>query len=131
MCFKKDLIHFGLLDVCLADRATCQSIFDKLSQLTQDTFCLLEFGSPVSELFSPDQCSKAPRRSPAKLDPQTRINVDFKPSKKMKKRRDLDALVNGKLGGRRKKNGQHELLRNTDSSDMEEFAIPPQNLARK
>jgi len=49
----------------------------------------------------------------------------------MKKRRDLDALVNGKLGGRRKKNGQHELLRNTDSSDIEEFAIPPQNLARK
>ena len=49
--------------------------------------------------------------------------MDFKPSKKMKKRRELDALVNGR--GPRKKKGQHELLRNdTDSSDVEEFAIP-------
>ena len=53
----------------------------------------------------------------SKLDPQTKVNVDFKPSKKMKKRRELDALVNGK-SGRRKKKGQHELLRDTDSSDM-------------
>ena len=44
----------------------------------------------------------------------------------MKKRRELDALVNGKQGpGRRKKNGQHELLRyESDSSDdVEEFSM--------
>ena len=67
-----------------------------------------------------------------KLDPQTKVNVDFKPSKKMKKRRELDALVNAKLG-KRKKKGQHELLRNdTDSSeDVEEFSIPEKTVIRK
>ena len=64
------------------------------------------------------------------------MNVDFKPSKKMKKRRELDALVNGnsKLGRSRKKQtkGQHELLRNdTDSSDLEEFSIPEKTVVRK
>lgn len=51
----------------------------------------------------------------------------------MKKRRELDALVNGKSGtGRRKKKGQHELLRNdTDSSDVEEFAITDKTVVRK
>ena len=61
------------------------------------------------------------------------MNVDFKPSKRMKKRRELDALVNGKLG-RRKKKGQHELLRNTDgtdSSEVEEFAVPQKTVVRK
>ena len=66
-----------------------------------------------------------------KLDPQTKVNVDFKPSKKMKKRRELDALVNGK-SGRRKKKGQHELLRNdTESSDVEEYAISDKTVVRK
>ena len=59
-----------------------------------------------------------------KLDPRSSVNVEFKPSKKMKKRRELDALVNGKLGRNKKKKGQHELLRNSESSDVEEFAIP-------
>lgn len=54
----------------------------------------------------------------------------------MKKRRELDALVNGnsKLGRSRKKQtkGQHELLRNdTDSSDLEEFSIPEKTVVRK
>lgn len=50
----------------------------------------------------------------------------------MKKRRELDALVNGKLGRKKvTKNGQHELLRNTDSSEVEEFAIPPKTIVRK
>lgn len=53
--------------------------------------------------------------------------------KKMKKRRDLDALVNGKANpGRRKKKGQHELLRNdSDSSEIEEFSIPQKTVVRK
>jgi len=51
----------------------------------------------------------------------------------MKKRRELDALVNGKSSRHRKKHkGQHELLRSaTDSSEVEEFAIPPQTVVRK
>jgi hypothetical protein len=69
-----------------------------------------------------------------KLDPKTRINVDFKPVKKMKKRRELDALVNNGKIGRRKptkmtKNGKHELLRSeTDSSEVE-FQVPAQKSA--
>ena len=51
----------------------------------------------------------------------------------MKKRRELDALVNGKTSGHRKKTkGQHELLRdNSESSDIEEFSIPEQTIVRK
>ena len=50
--------------------------------------------------------------------------------KKMKKRRELDALVNGKLG--RRKKGQHELLRNeTDSSEVDEFSIPEKTIMRE
>ena len=50
----------------------------------------------------------------------------------MKKRRELDALVNGKIG--RRKQG-HELLRNdTDSSgseEVEEFSVPVNSATRK
>ena len=71
-----------------------------------------------------------PREHSAKLDPQARINVEFKPAKKMKKRRELDALVsNGKLGRSRKpklKKGEHELLRNESGSSEEEFSLPAQ-----
>ena len=54
--------------------------------------------------------------------------MDFKPIKKMKKRRELDALVNGKLGKNRKtKKGGHELLQNeSDSSEVEEFSLTAQ-----
>jgi hypothetical protein len=60
-----------------------------------------------------------------KLDSGSRGNVQFKPSKKMKKRRQLDALVsNGKKLPRRKQSG-HELLRSNDSesSEVEEFSV--------
>ena len=60
-----------------------------------------------------------------KLDTGSRANVQFKPSKKMKKRRQLDALVsNGKKLPRRKQSG-HELLRSNDSesSELEEFSV--------
>ena len=60
-----------------------------------------------------------------KLDSGNRNNVQFKPSKKMKKRRQLDALVsNGKKIARRKQSG-HELLRSNDSesSEVEEFSV--------
>ncbi|XP_064604636.1 EF-hand calcium-binding domain-containing protein 14-like isoform X1 [Liolophura sinensis] len=60
-----------------------------------------------------------------KLDSGGRlINVEFKHGKKMKKRRELDALVsNGKA--RRKTRSGHELLRNeSDSSEIEEFSSP-------
>ena len=73
---------------------------------------------------------------PDKLDHQTRINVDFKPNKKMKKRRELDALVNnGKVNRRTTvatKKGHHELLRSadddddSDSSDEVEFSLAAQ-----
>ncbi|XP_070195287.1 EF-hand calcium-binding domain-containing protein 14-like isoform X2 [Littorina saxatilis] len=60
-----------------------------------------------------------------KLDQGSRASVQFKPSKKMKKRRQLDALVsNGKKLPRRKQSG-HELLRSNDSesSEVEEFSV--------
>ncbi|KAJ8305293.1 hypothetical protein KUTeg_015838 [Tegillarca granosa] len=62
------------------------------------------------------------------LDPQSKLNVEFKPPKRMKKRRQLDALVsNGKLR-RKSKNGQeHELLRSdSESSEIDEFNIATQ-----
>ena len=61
----------------------------------------------------------------SKLEGGPRANVQFKPSKKMKKRRQLDALVsNGKKLPRRKHSG-HELLRSNDSesSEVEEFSV--------
>ena len=59
------------------------------------------------------------------------MNVEFKSGKRMKKRRELDALVNGKLG-RRKKGQHHELLRNdTDSSEVEEFSVSDKDVVRK
>jgi len=65
-----------------------------------------------------------------KLDPQTRLNVEFKPTKRMKKRRELDALVNN---GKASKNGRHELLRNESESseEVEEFAMPHKSVVRK
>lgn len=49
----------------------------------------------------------------------------------MKKRRELDALVNGKMGRKKPKKGQHELLRNdSESSEMEEFSIPQKTVVR-
>lgn len=76
-----------------------------------------------------------------KLDRYSKLKVEFKPgiggigSKKMKKRRELDALVsNGKMGRNKKttKKGQHELLRNdSESSEMEEFSIPQKTVVRK
>lgn len=70
----------------------------------------------------------------AKLETQNRLGVEFKPSKRMKKRRELDALVNGskQSSGARVKNGRHELLRNdSESSEVEEFSLPPNTAARK
>ena len=60
------------------------------------------------------------------LEPQNKINVEFQPSKKMKKRRELDALVcNGKV--RRKSKSGHELLRTeSESSEIDEFSIAAQ-----
>ena len=51
----------------------------------------------------------------------------------MKKRRELDALVNGKTNGRRKRKGQHDLLLEnmSDSSDIEEFSVPGKTVVRK
>jgi hypothetical protein len=47
----------------------------------------------------------------------------------MKKRRELDALVNS---GKPTKNGRHELLRNeSESSEVEEFAMPHKSAVRK
>lgn len=60
------------------------------------------------------------------MEPSTKVNVDFKPSKKMKKRRELDALVGGKQARpRRKSSSSHELLRSVDSesSDNEDYRI--------
>ncbi len=72
------------------------------------------------------------------MDSQTKVNVDFKPAKRMKKRRELDALVNGKQppsfrsANGRMRNGKHELLRNdSDSSEIEEFILPEKSLVRK
>ena len=58
------------------------------------------------------------------MEPNTKVNVDFKPSKKMKKRRELDALVSSKHP-RRKSSSGHELLRSVDSesSDIEDYRI--------
>lgn len=64
----------------------------------------------------------------AKLDPHARINVDFKPSKKMKKRRELDALVAGGKSRRKSSNSGsgHELLRyNASESSDEDFRLAP------
>ncbi|XP_033737240.1 EF-hand calcium-binding domain-containing protein 14-like isoform X2 [Pecten maximus] len=60
------------------------------------------------------------------LDQQSKINVEFKPSKRMKKRRELDALVgNGK--SRRKSKSGHELLRSdSESSEIDEFSLSAQ-----
>jgi chromosome segregation ATPase len=55
----------------------------------------------------------------------------------MKKRRELDALVNGgkqpgSSSSRTVKNGRHELLRNdSDSSEVEEFSMPQKGGIRK
>lgn len=52
----------------------------------------------------------------------------------MKKRRELDALVNGskQSSGARMKSGRHELLRNeSESSEVEEFSLTPNTAARK
>lgn len=74
------------------------------------------------------------------MDSQTKVNVDFKPAKRMKKRRELDALVNGKQppsssfrsANGKMRNGKHELLRNdSDSSEIEEFILPEKSLVRK
>ncbi|KAK3091119.1 hypothetical protein FSP39_017246 [Pinctada imbricata] len=67
-------------------------------------------------------------------EPQTKPNVEFKPAKRMKKRRQLDALVgNGKT--RRKTKSGHEALpvgSESESSDIDEFDISDQNtLLRK
>ena len=87
--------------------------------------------------FRPEPCVKL-----IKLDSQGRLNVDFKPAKRMKKRRELDALVSnvkqssgvsGSTRNRaRSKNGKHELLRNdSDSSEVEEFSLPEKDLSHK
>lgn len=60
-----------------------------------------------------------------KPDNPAKATVVFKPGKRMKKRRQLDALVsNGKLP-RRKTSSGHELLRSNDSesSEVEEFSV--------
>lgn len=63
-------------------------------------------------------CFCAQNGSVHKLDISPRTNAQFKPIKKMKKRRQLDALVsNGKLP-RRKLSGR-ELLRPNDSESSE------------
>ena len=59
------------------------------------------------------------------MESNTKINVDFKPSKKMKKRRELDALVSNNKHSRRKSSSGHELLRSVDSesSDVEDYRL--------
>ncbi|KAL8612034.1 hypothetical protein ACOMHN_012933 [Nucella lapillus] len=54
-----------------------------------------------------------------------RSSVQFKPSKRMKKRRQLDALVGNEKKLSRRKSSAHELLRSNDSgsSEVEEFGI--------
>ncbi|XP_069127533.1 EF-hand calcium-binding domain-containing protein 14-like isoform X3 [Argopecten irradians] len=60
------------------------------------------------------------------LDQQSKINVEFKPSKRMKKRRELDALV-GNVKTRRKSKSGHELLRSdSESSEIDEFSLSAQ-----
>ncbi|ELT88319.1 hypothetical protein CAPTEDRAFT_218855 [Capitella teleta] len=63
------------------------------------------------------------------------MNVDFKPPKRMKKRRELDALVThtkAVKGGHKRKKGQHELLVNdSESSEFEEFGIAQKTVMRK
>lgn len=57
------------------------------------------------------------------LDSQGNLDVGFKPPKKMKKRRELDALVGSGKTRRKMKNG-HELLRTeSESSEVDEFLI--------
>lgn len=57
------------------------------------------------------------------LDSQGNLGVGFKPPKKMKKRRELDALVGSGKTRRKMKNG-HELLRTeSESSEVDEFLI--------
>jgi len=81
------------------------------------------------------------------MEVQAKLNVDFKPAKRMKKRRELDALVTGKLGSTSaaggggsssscrqssSKNGKHDLLLNeSESSDIEEFNMPNKSRTRK
>lgn len=61
----------------------------------------------------------------ANLDPHARVNVDFKPSKRMKKRRELDALVGVGKSRRKSSTSGHELLRSngSESSDDEDFRV--------
>ncbi|XP_076441247.1 uncharacterized protein LOC143280478 [Babylonia areolata] len=60
-----------------------------------------------------------------KLEAGVRSSVQFKPSKRMKKRRQLDALVGNDKKLSRRKPSAHELLRSNDSgsSEVEEFGI--------
>ena len=61
------------------------------------------------------------------------IKVDFqRPGKKMKKRRELDALVNGKSSSKKKRKGQHDLLLDNMSDSSEtEFSITSKPIVRK
>ena len=61
------------------------------------------------------------------------FDVEYKQVKKMKKRRELDALVNGKNNGSKKRKGQHETLLDnmSDSSENEEFSVSGNSIAKK
>ena len=61
------------------------------------------------------------------------FDVEYKQVKKMKKRRELDALVNGKTNGRKKRKGQQETLLDnmSDSSENEEFSVSGNSIAKK
>ena len=86
---------------------------------------LLKFVEPSS---SGSACIRNTEHS--NLDVTGGTSVKFKQMKKMKKRRELDALVNGKMG--RRKKGQHELLRNeSESSEVDEFNIPEKAIMRE
>lgn len=63
----------------------------------------------------------------ANLDSSARINVEFKPSKRMKKRRELDALVGVGKSRRKSSNSGHELLRSngSESSDEDVYRVTP------
>jgi len=61
----------------------------------------------------------------SKIDSQGKLEVPLRTSKKMKKRKELDALV--EKGKQRKKSGSgsgRELLRNdSESTDTEDFSV--------
>lgn len=66
------------------------------------------------------------------MDSQSKVNIDFKPVKRMKKRKELDALIHKSTGKNQSRTLKHELLRDeSNSSDGEEYNISSHEQGRR